>query len=133
LAMSRRLVFVFAAGLALGGCCLGSGCYIQPPTGALASWDGLGPAPKRFQARAVRVKVQTTSETVASGESSPSEADLAKLKPYSKEWTAMLGAINRAADDELKKKLVICRGCLPSEPDDRTGSIADGGYLPARQ
>lgn len=131
--MTRRLVFVFASSLALGGCCLGSGCYIQPPTGALASWDGLDPMPKPFHAKAVRVKVQTPSQTVASKERSPGEEELARLKPYSREWVAMLTAINRAADDELRKKLVICRGCLPPEPDDRTGSIADGGYLPARQ
>jgi hypothetical protein len=133
LAMSRRLVFVFAAGLTLGGCCFGSGCYMQPPTGPLAAWDGLGPAPTRFQAKVVKAKLQRPSQAVGSGETSPSEADLAKLKPYSAEWTAMLVAINRAADDELRKKLVICRDCLPPEGDDRTGSVADGGYLPARQ
>jgi hypothetical protein len=55
------------------------------------------------------------------------------LKPYSKEWTTMLNAINRAADDELRKRLIICRGCMPPEQEDRTGTIADGGYLPARQ
>ena len=38
-----------------------------------------------------------------------------------------------AAADELKRKLVICRGCMPPKPDDETGSIAVGGYIPARQ
>jgi hypothetical protein len=131
--MSRRLVFVFAASLALGGCCLGGSCYIQPPMGARASWDGLGSPPKPFQAKVVRVKAQMPSQTVASRPSAPSEAELAALKPYSKEWTVMLNAINRAADDELRKKLVICRGCMSPEADDQTGSIADDGYLPTRQ
>jgi hypothetical protein len=130
--MSRRLVFVFAAGMALGGCCLGSGCYIQPPTGALASWDGLGSPPRRFPAKVVRVKAQTPSPTVASAQNAPGEAELAMLKPYSKEWTVMLNAINRAADDELRKRLIICRGCMPVEQEDRTGTIADDGYLPGR-
>jgi hypothetical protein len=131
--MSRGLVFVLAASLGLGGCCFGGGCYIQPPTGALASWDGLGPNPNRFHAKIVKAKVQTASQVVASRESSPSEADLEKLKPYSKEWTVLLNAINRAADEDLRKKLVICRGCLPAAPDDRTGSISDGGYFPPQQ
>ena len=103
---------------------------MQPPNSALAGWDGLGALPRRTHVK--RVNVRKTA-AVASKDSSPSEDELSKLKPYSKEWHAALDAINRAADDELKKKLVICRGCLPSEPDDRTGSIADGGYLPARQ
>jgi hypothetical protein len=34
-----------------------------------------------------------------------------------------LDAINRAADAKLKKKLIICRGCMPPELDDQTGSI----------
>jgi hypothetical protein len=106
---------------------------MQPPTGALASWDGLGSPPKFFQTKVVRVKAQAPSQTVASQQSAPSETELAALKPYSKEWTVMLNAINSAADDELRKKLVICRGCLPQEADDRTGSIADEGYLPVRQ
>ncbi len=44
--------------------------------------------------------------------------------PYSKEWGAALDAINRAADAKLKKKLIICQGCMPPELDDQTGSIA---------
>jgi hypothetical protein len=34
-----------------------------------------------------------------------------------------LDAINPAADAKLKKKLIICRGCMPPELDDQTGSI----------
>jgi hypothetical protein len=120
--MSTRLVFVIAAGLALSGCCIGSGCYVRPPTSALTRWDGLGALPKRNNVK--RVKVRKTSEAVAPEEDSPSEEELAKLRPYSKEWGAVRDAINRAADAKLKKKLIICRGCIPPEPDDQTGSIA---------
>jgi hypothetical protein len=133
--MSRPLVFVIAAGLALSGCCLGSGCYIQPPTNALTSWDGLGPLPKRNNVK--RAKVRKTSEPAASEDNSPSEEELAKLRPYSKEWGAVRDAIDRAADAKLKKKLIICRDCMPPEPDDQTGSIAPkraaGDYLSFRQ
>jgi hypothetical protein len=69
----------------------------------------------------------------APDDKSPSEEELSKLKPYSKEWGAALDAINRAYDDKLRKKLIICRDCIPPEPDDQTGSIgpkrAAEGYL----
>jgi hypothetical protein len=120
--MSRRLAFVIAAGSALGGCCMGSGCYIQPQTYALTSWDGLGSLPKRNNVKLV--KVRKTSEAVASEDESQSEEELAKLRPYSKEWAAALDAMNRAADAKLKKQMIICRGCMPQEQDDQTSSIA---------
>jgi hypothetical protein len=123
LAMSRRLVLVLAAALALSGCCLGSDRYIPPPTNVLTSWDGLGPLPKRNHPK--RVKIQKASEVTE--DTSPNEDELAKLRPYSKEWGEVLDAINRAADAKLRKRLIICRGCLPPEPDDQTASIE--GFL----
>jgi hypothetical protein len=128
--MSRRLLFVIVAGLALSGCA-GSGPYIRPPTTALANWDGSGPLPKRNHVKPV--KVRKTSDDVVSRDSSPSEDELSRLKPYSQEWTAALDGINRAADDKLRKKLIICRGCMPSETDDLTSSIAVGGSPSFRQ
>jgi len=74
-----------------------------------------------------RIKVRKTSEDVVTRDSSPSEDELSKLKPYSQEWTAVLNGINRAADDKLRRKLIICRGCMPPESDDQTSSIAVGG------
>ena len=123
--MNRRLVFVIVAGLAPSGCCLnGSGCDVQPPTTALAAyWEELGALPKRNKVKRAR-QAPTTIAAVASEDKSPSEEELSKLKPYSKEWTAVLDAINRAEDAKLKKKLVICRGCMSPEPEDQTGSFA---------
>ena len=138
LAMNRRLLFVIAVGSALSGCCFdGSGCYVhnvQPPATALASWDWLGPLPKRNTVKKLAKRLPKTSVAVAaSKDNSLSEDELSKLKPYSKEWHAVLDAINRADDDELKRKLVICRGCMSPEPNDQTGSIgpkrAAEGYL----
>lgn len=120
--MSRRLVFVIAASLTLTGSCLGAGRYIQPPTGALTSWNGLGPLPKRNSVKPA--KVRKTSEAVAYHDDSPNEMELVALKPYSTEWWSARDAIDRAAEAKLAKKLIICRGCMPSEPDDQTGSIA---------
>jgi hypothetical protein len=70
------------------------------------------------------VKVRTTSEPTEAEDNSPSEEELAKLKPYSREWGAVRDAIDRADDARLRKKLIICRDCMPPEPDDQTGSIA---------
>ena len=128
--MSRRLLFVIAAGLALSGCAE-SGRYTQPPTTALANWDGFGPLPKHNHVK--RLKARKTSDAVASKDSSPTEDELSKLKPYSQEWTAVLEGINRAADDKLRRKLIICRGCMPPETGDQTSSIAVGGSASFRQ
>jgi hypothetical protein len=137
--MTGRLIFVIAAGLALCGCCFdGSGCYVpyvRPSATALASWDGFGPLPRRNTAKKRAKKIPNTSVAAAAPEdqSFPSEKELTKLRPYSREWGAALDAINRAYDDRLKRKLIICRDCMPPEPDDRTGSIgperAAEGYL----
>jgi uncharacterized protein YraI len=114
-------VFVIAASLAVTGC-LGGSCYIQSSAGTMAGWDELDPLPKRVNGKTA--KVRKTSEPAVSDDTSPSEAELAALKPYSKEWWSVRDAIDRAADMKLAEKLIICRGCLSSERDDQTGSIA---------
>jgi hypothetical protein len=131
LAMSRQLVFLIVAGFALSGCCAGSERYVKPATNVLADWDGLRPLPERNKVK--RVNVRKKSADVALEENLPNEDELSKLKPYSKEWTAVLNAINAAADDKLKKQLIICPDCMRSDPEDKTGSIAAGGYLPSRR
>ena len=120
--MSRRLVFVIAAGLTLSGCCLGSGRYIQPSPLTLTSWDGRTPLPKRKHVKPANVR--KTSKAVASDEDSLHEAELGALKPYSNEWWSVRDAIDRAAEVKLAKKMIICRDCMPKEPEDQTGSIA---------
>jgi hypothetical protein len=59
----------------------------------------------------------------ATGETAPEESALAGLKPYSAEWWSARDAIDRAAEVKLAKKLIICRDCMPSKPDDSTGSV----------
>jgi uncharacterized protein YraI len=113
-------VFVIAASLAVTGC-LGGSCYIQSSASTMAGWDGLEPLPKRGDGKIV--KLRKTSEPALSDDTSPSEAELAALKPYSKEWWSVRDAIDRVADVKLAEKLIICQGCLSSEPDDQTGSI----------
>jgi hypothetical protein len=119
--MSIRLAFVIGASLALSGCCTGAGYYIQPPPSALTPWGGFGPFPKTKNVKPAKAR---KSEKVASFDDSPLEAELAALKPYSEEWWSVRDAIDRAAEVRLAKKLIICRDCMPSKPDDLTGSIA---------
>jgi hypothetical protein len=119
--MSRRSVFVIAASLAVTGCCLEGSCYIQSPTNTMASWDGLDSQPKGGNGKTA--KIRKTSEPAVSNDASFNEAELAALKPYSIEWWSVRDAIDRAADVRLAQKLIICRGCLPSETDDQTASI----------
>jgi hypothetical protein len=113
-------VFVVASSLAFTGC-LGGSCYIQSSASTMAGWDGLDPLPKRVDGKIA--KVRKASEPTVSDDTSSSEAELAALKPYSKEWWSVRDAIDRVADVKLAEKLIICRGCLSSEPDDQTGSI----------
>ena len=118
----RRLLSVITANLALSGCCnLGSECYVQPPTSTMASWDRRDPVPKRDNRKTA--KIRRTGEAAAS-DTSPNAAELAALKQYSSEWWSVHDAIERAADVKLAKRMIICRGCLPSKVDDQTGSIA---------
>lgn len=125
--MARRLAFAIAAGLALGGCSHDGFGYSVPRSAAL---------PEFAHQHVKLAKARNTSNTAVSSKEtaedvSPREDELSKLKPYSREWHAALDAINRAADDELKKKLIICRGC--AAPEDQTGSLGQkrraGGYL----
>src|SRR5258708_9291086 len=110
--MSRRLVFVIGAGFALSGCCLGSGCYIEPPSGALTRLGEFGPIPGRNSVKSA--KARQKSEALASDDASPTEADLATLKPYSEQWWSVRDAIDRADALQLAKELLISRARVPS-------------------
>ena len=127
--MSKRLGFVIAAGLALGGCCHDRVGYYVPRSNAVAEISAL---PKSHYAKQAEAR-RPSNAVATSRDISQGEDELSKLRPYSKEWHAALDAINGAADEELKRKLVICRGCTPPAPDDQTGSLgpkrAAGGYL----
>jgi hypothetical protein len=129
--MSKRLALAITAGLVLSGCSHGSGCYLPPPSSTLTSWDGLGPDPAANKAKSTKAQKSTNAQgtggTTATG-SAPEETALAELKPYSGEWWSVRDAIDRAAEVKLAKKLIICRDCMPSKPDDSTGSVAPPGH-----
>ena len=126
--MARRFVFVLAAALSLCGCCREPGSFSPHSVRAVSNWDGLAPAPDQGRmprrhgdiggARARAIDAQQIA-----AEADPFDEDPSKLRRYSKEWVAAFDASNRAADERLNKKLVICRGCLSPEINDPTGSI----------
>jgi hypothetical protein len=105
--MARGLAFTIAAGLALSGCCHDMGSYV-PPSNKLAKFTS---HPKPHHARRAS-KLEVTSNV-----SRPNENGAPKLD------TDAIDAINRADDDELKRKLIICRGCAQQAPDGQSNSI----------
>jgi hypothetical protein len=126
--MAARLAFAIATGLALGGCCHNIGSYV-PPSNAHAEF---GPLSKPLHVKRA-ISRPTRNTAVTSEAISPGEDELSKLDPGSKESNAALDAINRAADDKLRKKIVICQGCEQPAPDSPSSSIwptrAAEGYL----
>src|ERR1700722_15303093 len=110
--MARRLAFTIAAGLALSGCCHEMGSYV-PPSNEPSKFAS---HPKPHHAKQTKPRHASNLE-VTSNAIPPSENGLAKLD------TDAIDAINRAADDELRKKLIICRGCAPAARDGYVSSI----------
>ena len=95
---------------------------MPPPTSRLANWDGLGSFPTRDKVKSTKARRESEPETA--GNVPSEESQLVALQPYSQEWWSVHDAIDRAADVRLAKKMVICRNCMPSKPEDQTGSVA---------
>ena len=81
----------------------------QPPR---LAWDGLGRDPNLPAMKWGRTKTGEANLT--------SEAELAKLHPYSPEWVSLRGQIDAEEQARISKLMVICRGCnLASVEADR--------------
>jgi len=109
-----------ATALVLSGCC-SDGLYV--PNVPMA-WDGLGSPPTSPRRETSKAHKTIVTRTIVSDGIADKEAELATLKIYSPEWWSVHDAIDRANDAKLAKALIICRGCLTSVSEDRTGSIA---------
>jgi hypothetical protein len=120
--MTRRFKCLIAASLAVTGSCLGVICYARPSADTMVSRDAFDSLPKRGDGKVGIIR--KASEPAASDSALADEAELVALKPYSPEWWSVRDAIDRTADEQLARKLIICRGCLPSEPNDQMGVIA---------
>ena len=116
-AMNRRLILAFAAGSALTVCCPGSGCYGQDWTVAMPSSNAVGTIPMRGDVEPANVK--ESGAPVITDDETPNEDELTKLKPYSKEWWSVRDSLDRAADADLSKKIIICQGCTATAPGDQ--------------
>jgi hypothetical protein len=95
--MARRFVFALAAGLSLGGCCHGEFGYSIARSTALAQFVAR-PKTHHHLKRAkpeIAINSMETSKGIPLGEDELSKSD----------------------DDQLKRKLVICRGCDPPADD----------------
>lgn len=113
--MAKRLVVALAAGLSLGGCCHDGFGYPVWHSNGLAQ---LRPIPKPHHLK----------------RSKPANANTVTMAP--KDIPASEDAFSQSAEDELRKKLVICRGCETPAPNDQTGSIwptRASGYLTVDQ
>jgi hypothetical protein len=115
---SRCILFIFAA-IALAGCCAsGNGCYAPVPGVPLAS-DGLGPVQpgtdRDWETRPR--KIARTNREIIIG---PLDGVATKPspRPEGKEDWAQQEAADRADDERLTKKLMICRNCQPAPTRD---------------
>jgi hypothetical protein len=115
--MARRLALAIAAALALGGCCHDFGSHV-PISNAHAEF---GLVSKLHHVKRARLR-HISNTTVTSKAIPRGIAELSKSDPDSKE--AAPDTIDSVADDELRQKLIICRGCTEQPaPEDLSGSI----------
>jgi hypothetical protein len=97
-----------------------AGCASTPPRPAeRMGLNGLGQS-KKPQHGQHRLTVTAPAQPDPNREK---EKVLATFREYSAEWVALHKEIEAEEDRRLKAKLVICRGCLPKEDADRTGSL----------
>ncbi|WP_136623507.1 hypothetical protein [Bradyrhizobium centrolobii] len=100
---------------------------MPPSMNPALKWDSRGRVPAKLSSlgkdgNRASASVQATHKPQMTSDDVRIDEDLSKFKPYSKEWVAALEAINRAADERLNKRLIICLGCLPPGRGDRAES-----------
>lgn len=115
--MTRWILLLSTAMLAG---CVGDGFGTAPSPHALA-WDGHEPN-NSYRPRWQDGHPATAPLTNAQ-QPTERETSLARVPRNSPEWWTQQEAIATEADGKLSKKLMICRGCLPPEPDARTIAI----------
>ncbi|WP_441236361.1 hypothetical protein [Bradyrhizobium sp. 930_D9_N1_4] len=104
--------------LALGGCAmgpqarLGSDPAFKP---ARYAWDGAGEDPNQLRSAS-----RSSRATRTAASSSPQ----AGPQPYSKEWWQAQDGIEAEQDARVNRSLVICRGCLPRQPQPEDSRLA---------
>ena len=112
--MIAKCIAFLAAALMLANCCaLGSGC--APAAGSPVAWDGLGPAPTDdAQPLEIRPKQPRAKREIIVGPLNAAATEQNRSVQPKDQWEQQQAADQ---DDEarLKRKLMICRSCLPGE------------------
>ena len=118
-----RYIGLFLIAAALGGCCLSpNGCY-APVAGAPIAWDGLGspPAdaaePPVAQAADRPKKPSQPKKQIVTGPLGESATE-PKRKLEGRDIYLQEEAADRAAEEKLTKKLMICSNCMPARTQD---------------
>ena len=96
--------FVLSAVLVLCGC--SSSQFVQVSEPHRFAWDGLGRDPNLPVTKRTHVKAAEQRPTHGDR-----NAELAKLRPFSREWVTLLEAIGEEDDARISKLMIICRGC----------------------
>jgi len=113
--MISKCVAFLAAALMLANCCaMGSGC--APAAGSPVAWDGLGTAPTDD---AQPLELRPKQHSRARREIIVGPLDAAATEPDRRVQPKDRWEQQQAADQDdearLKRKLMICRSCLPGE------------------
>jgi hypothetical protein len=90
--------------LALCGCSSSQQVQVSQPH--RFAWDGLGRDPSLPVTKRIRTKVDEPKPA-----SQNRDAELAKLRQFSREWVTLLQAIEAEDDARISKLMIICRGC----------------------
>jgi hypothetical protein len=90
--------------LALCGCSSSQQVQVSQPH--RFAWDGLGRDPNLPVTKRIRTKADEPKPA-----SQNRDAELAKLRQFSREWVTLLQAIEAEDDARISKLMIICRGC----------------------
>jgi hypothetical protein len=107
--------------LALAGCAVAPQAHLASDPAfrpARYAWDGAGQDPN--QPRSASGPSRSTRAAAAS-ERSKSQAG---LQPYSREWWQARDGIEAEQDAKVNRSLVICHGCLRTQPQPEDSRLA---------
>lgn len=127
-----RWAALLVISLALSGCCtFGEMCSsMAPPTsGPAMAWDGAGQPPDQ---KIVRATLPHHAKTeIVTGSLNPIELDPTAQANAALDVTEAPQDETAAAETELKRKLVICRGCLSEPPAPPTATASSDRQMTA--
>ncbi|MCK1622638.1 hypothetical protein IVA98_05140 [Bradyrhizobium sp. 160] len=104
--------------LALAGCAAAPQAHLTSDPAfkpARYAWDGAGEDPNRPHAASGPTRTAARSQH---------DRSHAGLQPYSKEWWQAQEGSDAEQDARVNRSLVICRGCLRSQPQPEESRLA---------